>query len=341
MANGNSLDISWGSLLKIGLALIFFYVIFLTQDILTLFIFSLIISVLFNPVIDFLQKRKIPRPAGTALVYLIFFLLVGGFVYFTADILSKELTNFSQLLPVYFEKAAPFLKDFNINQFQSFEVFNKYLQGILLAASSNIFSAASTFFGGIFTMFAIFTIAIFLSLEEKPVQKFLFLASPKKYEEYVCSRFSRIEAKVAGWFGSRVLSCVFVGILTYLLLESFAIKYSFTLSLIAAVTNIIPIAGPMVAGLFIGFFALLDPGLNAAILILIAFILIQQVEGNILTPMLTKKMVGIPPVVVIISLLVGARLWGIMGAILVIPMAGILYEFLKDFLQKKKEETIG
>ena len=338
MADEKTLDISWGSILKIGLALVFFYILFLIQDILTLVIFSLIISVLFNPAIDFLQKRKVPRAIGTAFVYLLFFSLVSGFIYLTANTFSKELTNFSQLLPVYFEKAAPFLKDFNIDQLQSFEVFNKYLQGRLLTASTNIFSAASTFFGGIFTMVTIFTIAIFLSLEEKSIQKFLFLISPKKYEEYIYSLFSNVENKVAGWFGSRVLSCVFVGFFTYLLLEVFAIKYSLTLALFAAVGNIIPIAGPMVAGLFIGFFTLLDPGLKAAILVLIAFVLIHQIEGNVLTPLLTKKMIGIPPVLVIISLLIGARLWGMMGAILVIPMAGILYEFLREFLQKKKEE---
>ena len=339
MANGNTLDISWGSILKIGLALIFFYILFLIQDILTLIVFSLIISVLFNPVIDFLQKRKVPRVVGTAFIYLLFFSLVSGFIYFTANTFSKELTNFSQLLPVYFEKAAPALKDFNLDQLQSFEVFNKYLQGVLVTASTSIFSAASTFFGGIFTMITLFTIAIFLSLEEKSIQKFLFLISPKKYEEYIYTLFSSVENKVAGWFGSRVLSCIFVGVFTYLLLEVFAIKYSLTLALFAAVSNIVPIAGPMVAGLLIGFFTLLDPGPNAAILVLIAFILIHQVEGNVLTPLLTKKMIGIPPVLVIISLLIGARLWGIMGAILVIPMAGIFYEFSRQFLQKKKEES--
>lgn len=341
MANGSSIDISWGSIFKVGLALIFFYIISLTQDILTLFIFALIISVLFNPAIDFLQKRKIPRPIGVAFVYLIFLFFVGGFVYLTAGTFSKEMANFSQLLPVYFEKAAPFLKGFDIDQLQSFEVFNKYIQGSLLSASANIFSAASTFFGGIFTTVTVFTVAIFLSLEEKSIQKFLFLISPKKYEEYVYSSFSRVEKKVAGWFGTRVLSCIFVGLFTYLLLEVFAIKYSFTLSLIAAVTNIVPIAGPMVAGAIMGVFALLDPGLNAAILVLIGFILIQQVEGNVLNPILTKKIIGIPPVIVIISLLIGARLWGMMGAILVIPMAGILYEFLREFFQKRKEESIN
>jgi predicted PurR-regulated permease PerM len=68
--------------------------------------------------------------------------------------------------------------------------------------------------------------------------------------------------------------------------------------------------------------------------------LIQQIDANILTPILTKRFVGLPPALVLVSVLVGAQLWGVMGAILAIPMTGIVFEFLKDFLSKKKEGNI-
>ncbi|GAI37440.1 unnamed protein product, partial [marine sediment metagenome] len=99
----------------------------------------------------------------------------------------------------------------------------------------------------------------------------------------------------------------------------------------------IPILGPIIAGAVAFIFVALDSWLKA-IFVLIIFILIQQIEGNILTPVLTKKFVGLPPVLVLISLAVGAKLLGILGAILAIPLAGILFEFLRDFLKKKKEE---
>ncbi|MEA3505932.1 MAG: AI-2E family transporter, partial [Elusimicrobiota bacterium] len=74
-----------------------------------------------------------------------------------------------------------------------------------------------------------------------------------------------------------------------------------------------------------------------ALFILIAFVIIQLIEGNVLTPVLTKKFVGLPPVLVLIALMVGGKLWGILGAILAIPLLGLLYEFLRDFLKKRKE----
>jgi len=108
------------------------------------------------------------------------------------------------------------------------------------------------------------------------------------------------------------------------------------LALFAGLTNIIPIVGPIIAGIIIALIAALDSWLKAA-LILIVFIIIQQIEGNILTPVLTKRFIGLPPALVLISLLIGGKLWGILGAILAIPLAGIVFEFTKDFLKKRKE----
>lgn len=78
--------------------------------------------------------------------------------------------------------------------------------------------------------------------------------------------------------------------------------------------------------------------ITKALFVLAAFALLQQIEGNLISPLLTKKFVGLPPILVLLALAIGGKLWGILGAILVIPLAGILYEFLRDFLKKRKEE---
>ena len=93
----------------------------------------------------------------------------------------------------------------------------------------------------------------------------------------------------------------------------------------------------MITAVLIGIVVALDSPLQAVFVIL-AFILIHQIEGNILTPLLTKRFIGLPPSLVLISLAIGGELWGIMGAILAVPLAGILYEFLRDFLKRRKEE---
>jgi len=76
-----------------------------------------------------------------------------------------------------------------------------------------------------------------------------------------------------------------------------------------------------------------------AVFVLIAFIFIQQIENNILLPLLTKKFLGLSPVLVLMGLAIGGVLWGFLGAVLVVPLFGILYGFLREFLEKRKKES--
>ncbi len=336
MNGGHVLDVSWGTILKISLAFIVFYIIFLVRDILIWFIFAIIISVLFNPAIKFLQKFRIPRVLAVIFVYVAIFGFLGLIIYWTAPMFISEIQQFSQLFPQYFEKIAPPLQGLGLEAFESIESFTKALGTLLQKASSDILSALAIFFGGIGSTVFVLAIALFLSFEERGVERMVGLLSPKKYEAFVSTIWEKSQNKVSGWFGSRVLTSLFVGIAVFVALYLFNVKYSLSLALLAGVLDFIPILGPIIAGLIAFVFVALDSWLKA-IFVLIAFVLIQQIEGNILSPILTKKFVGLPPVLVLISLSIGAKLLGILGAILAIPLAGILFEFVRDFLKKKKE----
>lgn len=331
------LDISWGTILKIAITFLCFYLIYLVRDILIWVIFALIISLLFNPVINFLQRRKIPRAAATVLIYVGIFGILALLIYYIFPPVISETQQFLQLFPQYFEKISPPLKGLGIEAFESFEVFTKAFQDWLARASSSIFSAIASIFGGIFAALTIFTIAIFLSLEEKGVERVVGLISPRKYEAYVLDLWQASQTKISGWFGSRILSCLFVGLATLIACKVLAIKYAFSFAILAGITDLVPVIGPIIAGIIIFICTALTSWWKA-IFILIVFILIQQIENDILTPILAKKFVGLPPVFVLIALLIGGKLWGILGAILAIPLAGIIYEFLRDFLEKIKEE---
>lgn len=337
MNNEKILDISWGTILKIGIGILLFSFIYLLRDILIWFIFALIISVLFNPAIDFFQKRRIPRLPSVILVYITLFGTLGLAIYQIAPVFILEIQQFLEFFPQYFENIAPPLKTLGIEAFQSLESFNVALVKILENVSTNIFGALSTIFGGIFSTIFIFSIAIFLSLEEKGVERVIGVLTPKKYEAYILNLWKRCQEKVSGWFVARILCCLFVGLATYLALRLFDIKYATSLALFAGVTNIVVILGPIFAGVIIFILVALQSWLKA-IFILITFFIIQQIDANILTPILTKKFVGLPPVLVLISVIIGAKLGGILGAILAIPLAGILFEFSRDFLKKRKED---
>jgi len=337
MANEKTLDISWETIFKVTISFFCFYVFYLIKDILILIGFSIIISILLNPAINFLQRWRVPRSISVLFTYVFIFGFLVLFIFQTAPLFISEIQQFSQLFPQYFEKVSPSLRLMGLEAFESFEVFTKTLQDWLAKASSSIFGAVGSIFGGIFSTITVFTLAIFISLEEKGTERVIALFSPKKYEAYILDLWVKSQNKVSAWFGARILSCLFVGIVSFLALLLFKIKYALALSLIAAITNIIPIVGPLIAGLAMAILAALDSPFKA-VFIVIVFILIQQVENGILTPILMRKIIGLPSVLVLIALMVGGKLGGLLGGILVIPLAGIIYEFLKDFLKKKKEE---
>jgi len=292
---------------------------------------------LFNPGVTFLQRLRVPRVLAVIFIYVAIFGLLGLVIYATAPMFVNEIRQFSQLFPQYFGKIAPPLRGLGVEAFESMESFTQALGETLQRASSDIFNALAIFFGGIGSTIFVLAIALFLSLEEKGVERVIALLSPKRYESYILSLWIRSQTRVAGWFGSRILTCFLVGLAVFITLRLFNVNYAFSLALLAGVFDFVPVLGPIIVGAIAFVFVALDSWLKA-FFVLIAFILIQQIEGNILSPILTKRFVGIPPVLVLISLALGAKLLGILGAVLAIPLAGILFEFLRDFLQKRKQE---
>jgi len=337
MSEQKILDVSWGTISKFVLIFLFFYLLYLTKEILVWIIFALIISILFSPAINFLHLKRIPRPLAAIFIYFAIFGFIGFLVYLTTPLLSQEIQQFLTTFPKYFDKFSPPLRALGITTFESFEAFTKGLQNWLVGASSNIFSAIVSIFGGISSAFSILTIAILFSFEENAVEKTLKLLFPVRHREYAISIWRKSEAKISGWFGTRVISCIFVGILSYISFLFLGIRYPFIIASLAGILEFIPIIGPIFAGALVFLVALPDL-LSKALFGLAAFILIQVIEGNLLTPILAKKFVGLPPVLVFISLLIGGELWGVLGAILAIPLAGVLFEFFKEFLARKREQ---
>lgn len=334
------LDISWGTIWKIFTAAVFLYILYQTRNILVWFLFALIISILFNPSINFLRKFKIPRLLSVCFVYVGFFGILILIVYLTVPLFVSEIKQFSQILPQYFEKISTPLKELGVRAFEDLDTFINTIGGTLEKIAANIFNVLFAVFGGIFATVFTLSLAIYLSLAEKGVERALILFFPKKYEDYVLSLWERCQKKVNAWFLIRILTCFFVGIASFLALLIFSTPYPLTLGILAGVLNFIPIVGPLLTGILLFIIVSLE-SIGKAIFVVIVFILIQQVENNILTPLISKKIIGLSPVLVLTSLAVGGILWGFLGAILAIPLAAILLEFLKEFLEKRKSEKVA
>jgi predicted PurR-regulated permease PerM len=337
MRDKKVLDLSWETMFKIALAVIFFYILFQIKDIVVWFVFALVISILFNPAIDFLRKFKISRSMATSIVYLLTFTLLSAVLYSVVVLLIGEMEVLSHRLSYYFQELSPFFRDIGVYAFEDLDNFVNEISSSLRELSSAFFAISFSFFGGIFTTFFVLTMAFFLSLEGKIVERAMVLIFPRKYENYAFLLWKKCQKKVSSWFFTRILACLFVGIITFIACLIAGIKYPLSLGLIAGAMNFIPYIGALVSGVLIFSIAAID-SFAGGVFVIIVFVIAQLIEGMIITPLLSQKFIGLSPVLVIMALAVGGALWGFLGALLAIPLAGILFEFLKEFLERRKKE---
>ncbi|MCX6737980.1 MAG: AI-2E family transporter [Candidatus Parcubacteria bacterium] len=330
------LDISWASILKIIFALGLLYFVFLIRDILIWFVFALVISILFNPAINFLRKFHIPRVLAAILVYLSIFVLLSCFIYTLAPLLFSELQHFTTNIPGYFEQASPYLSGLKIEALKNFQSFAEVIGKGLYSASNNIFSAIGMIFGGLASTIVIFSIAFFLSLEEEGLSKAVMLIFPPRYKSRISAIWQKSQKKVAAWFGVRIICCLFIGIVIGIACYSLNIKYAVLFGLLAGVFNMVVTIGPFLSGTAIALFVLITMGMPKAIIFIIIFFIAQGIENYVIMPLLTKRFMQLSPSLVLISLLIGARLWGLLGAILIIPLMGMIFEFAQGFLERRE-----
>jgi len=231
------------------------------------------------------------------------------------------------------------LQQLGIDTTQTFDNSTQLLIGGLTQSSKGVMGAVATFFGGLASTAFILTAAFFLSLEEDAFKNFLTLVLPRKYEENIVALFQRAQNKISGWFGARIISCVFVGAASFIVYFIFGVKYAFILALISGVLNFVPYIGPWITTILLVLFIAVSSGSWLTVMyVLIAVFVIQELDNKLLTPLLMKKMVDVPPVLVLVSLLVGAKLFGFLGTIFAVPVFGIIYEFIKEFLEKRRDE---
>ncbi len=338
MSYEQTLDISWKTIAKVFVAIFIFYLIYLARDIALWFFFGLSISIILEPAINFLRKLWIPKMLAIIIVFSSILIILGALVYLTAPIFIVELKEFSSYLPDYFGKISPILQQLGIDFSNNFNELVATLIGGLEQSSRGIFNAVIAFFGGLSSAIVILSIAFFLSIEDRGPEKFLAFISPQKYQGRIVSFFEKAQIKVAGWFGARIIACAFVGIASFIVFYIFGVEYAFLLALLAGVLNFIPYIGPLITFALLAILVAVSSGSWLTVLyVLLAFWVVQIIENTLLTPLLMKKMIDLPPVLVLISLLLGAKIFGFLGTIFIVPIAGIIYEFIKELLEERRK----
>ncbi|MBU2579063.1 AI-2E family transporter [Patescibacteria group bacterium] len=337
MFEEKTLNMNWNFCFKITATVVLLYFLFVSRELIIWFIFALILSILFNFSIDFLEQKKIPRILAAIIIYFGFLAIIGFSLYKIAPIFLLEIKQFSSDLPLYFQKISPFLEKIGIGFLQDSRSFLSFLENNLEKVGENAINALVAFFGGVKATIFIISLSFFLSLEKNFLEKIVVNFAPAKHKEWFFNLLPKVKKQVSGWFFSRLIGVLFVGSLCYLFLSFLQIKHAFIFSFVFGVFDFIPVVGPLIAGVIIVLTVMTD-SLSNAFFVLIGLIIIQQIENNFLFPILFKKLIGLPPVLVLMALAVGGTFWGFLGAILAIPLAGIIFEIVEEYLGLKKQD---
>lgn len=279
---------------------------------------------------------------GVVFVSLIVALLLMGAIFIPP--IAEDIAGFVKNLPQLLDSVRLFGRDFgfsdlslavqNLSQNVSGQQIVTVLKNTLFG-TSGFFATTSIVIGGLVTIVLTFVLAFYLALEENGVHKVLRLVSPKKYESYVEDLWNRSQKKIGFWMQGQLLLSLIVSALVLVSMLILGMPYAALLAILAFIGELIPMVGitlAMIPGLLI---AWTHGGTTLLLIALAVYIIISQLENNYLYPKIMNKLVGVPSVIVIIALVVGAKLAGVWGVILSVPLAAILMELASD-LDKKK-----
>jgi predicted PurR-regulated permease PerM len=302
--------------------------LFAIKDILLLLFLAIIISSSIQPIVDKLEQKKIPRTISAVIIYVLFLALLLWGVKIVFPILGTELKDLGIVLGQYlgnfgdiFKNYANILSTWNFQE-QLDSIKNTTSDGVT-QLGVNIFSNTVGVFTGLFKTMIVMSLSFYMIVKKDGAWGFVKNVVPKKYERYTIGLIQRIQHQVGRWMIGQFILIGIIFILEYAVLSILHVPLALTLALLGGLLEIVPYIGPtlsIIPAVLIGL--TISPWV--AVLILIAYILIQQIENHIIIPLLMKKAVGLNPVVIILVLLVGGKLAGIAGLILAVPLAAAI-----------------
>ncbi len=321
------------------------YVFWLLRDLVLLILTAIVIASAVEPGVAFFIRRGAPRFVSALLVYVLVFGSIFSILYFFFPPIVADATGFLSAMPKYLNTinlTAPFSNIAGASNFvsgsQGTQSFVKDLlsfQSVFSATSGGVLQLLVTFFGGIFSLFLVVVLSFYLALQDTGVDDFLRLVIPVAYEEYSVDLWRRSQKKIGLWMQGQILLSVIVGILVYLGLLIIGIPYALLLAVFTAIAEIIPIFGSLTAGSVAVIVAYSTGGVPLAFIVAGLYIVVNQFESNLIYPLIVKKIVGIPPLLVIVALIAGYTLAGFLGVVLSVPIAAVVLEFITDFDKRK------
>ncbi|WP_027876982.1 AI-2E family transporter [Meiothermus cerbereus] len=320
----------------------------------TLFL-AFIFAYLTSPIVRALEKRRVPRFVGVLLVYLGLGLFLGLASFLIADmvnVLARFATELPRLLTpllAWIEnipsrvgqiEIPPALEGAFAQAAQSLQTLlegftQTLLQGLraLLAQGGNLVGFLASVAGGVLQFFAALIISIYLLYDLPQISKTLFQAIPLPYQPFAADMAAKLDRAVGGYIRGQIQVAFWVGLLVGLGLWVFGVPLAGSLGLLAGLFNIIPFAGVIISTMPALLLAL-TVGWPQVIAALGVVVVVNQVEAHFLSPRILGQATSLHPVSVIGAILVGSSLYGLVGALVAVPLLAFFKVIYAEFYLK-------
>ena len=304
------------------------------------FIFAIFITYLLNPIVEILMQKKISRAAAVAIIY---FVLIGSIIIalvYIIPVIILELNNLIDTIPFYTSETQKILAELKKHYLASLplslqEIVDRNinrLEGLLLYSLQKIADVIIGVFSNIFSIILGPILGFYFLKDFERIKENMIFYIPMPYRKIVIRWFEKFGKTLGRYIRSQLIVSLIIGLLTTLSMIILGVDFAFLIGAIAGITNIIPYFGPVFGVL---------PAISIAILrypnkilwIITSMFIIHQLESGIISPHIVGEHVGIHPVTVIFSLLIGGTFFGLAGLVLAVPVAALI----KLILQNKKQ----
>lgn len=337
------LTISTGSIIRVIALVLLVGALFALKQLVLVLLVAIVVASSIEPGVKKLIQYRIPRVLAVLIIYLSTIGLFAGTLFVFVPPVLDDMSAFLGKVPALIDSVEtssslvniPFFGASDGSSNQSLKDAIATLRSSFTSAPEGFLKVISVIFGNILSFILVIVFSFYFAVQEKGIEEFLRLIMPLRYEEQAIDLWYRSERKIGLWMQGQLILALLVGILVFLGLSLIGVPYALLLGLIATMFEIIPVFGPILSAVPGVALAFVGGGFTLAVITGLFYLIIQQFEGHLLGPLVVGKVVGVPPLMVLLSLVVGAELAGFMGILLAIPVAAFIQEIVSDVRSSK------
>ena len=342
-----TVNISTSTLIRALLVVVGASLLVYLNSLVIMLLVAVVVASAIEPWILWLRKYKMGRGFAVTSIFLTIVLIVSSIFYFLLPPLLEDVVGFIKHIPEVLQKITVSGKTFGLSDLSLYfssladEITaEKLMEAIksVITGGGSFFEVSSALVSSLVNIGLTFVMAFYLATEDNGVSKFLRIIFPVAHEKYVEDLWSRSQMKFAHWLRGQLTLSLVISILVLVPLLIIGLPYATLLAVLAFFGEFIPMVGLSIATVPALIVAFVNGGLSLFLIVLAIYGVINFLEGHVLYPTIMNRAVGVPSIIIVIAVLVGAELAGLWGVILSVPLSAVLMEFVADVSKKKEGE---